>query len=168
MTACPEWTDAFEAFREQKGTKATCYSWRLDRCLFWTNPAPGRALADGASGRDGGGGGLLRATALALGGKKQVGSLTFAAKNGGQKKLFPSDHSALLVTLELSSRGVDVAGVAARGLPSQPAAGSADVDDNGGNGGDGGGGNRKRKAPNAPSKASSSAAEGVDVVYLSD
>jgi hypothetical protein len=138
----PGWTDAFESLGSPHGHAGTCYSWRFDRALFWTN----------TDGRGGGGNGraaeadarALRATAFELHGKKKLG--THPVKN---KPLFASDHKALITTLEFQFAGVGgtsgSAAAPARASVSAPKAPS-----------------QKRKSPwHSPP-------EDVDVVCLSD
>jgi hypothetical protein len=138
----PEWTDAFESLGSPHGHAGTCYSWRFDRALFWTN----------TDGRGGGGNGraaeadarALRATAFALHGKKKLG--THPVKN---KPLFASDHKALITTLEFQFAG----GGGTSGSAAAPARASV-------------------SAPKAPSQKRKSPwhspPEDVDVVCLSD
>jgi hypothetical protein len=94
----PGWTDAFEALGSPHGHAGTCYSWRFDRALFWTNTdwrgGGGNGRAAEADAR------ALRATAFALHGKKKLG--THPEKN---KPLFASDHKALITTLEFQFAG---------------------------------------------------------------
>ena len=81
------WSDAWVEAGKPKGTAATCYSWRFDRCFVHA--------------RDGDGGARLRVASMALVGKQKLPDLTQPAKGGGTKPVFPSDHKGVLVGVEV-------------------------------------------------------------------
>jgi len=85
------WADAFIENGQVRGTTATCYSWRLDRCLYKLRSKQARHSKG------------MRLTNFCLAGKEQGPLLegrTFTGKNGKTNKLYPSDHKGLAVTFE--------------------------------------------------------------------
>ena len=118
------WTDAFEALGRPKGQLATCYAWRFDRALFWTNPDLRGGGGPGGGGRAGRTDApALRATAFALHGKKKLGQ--HPDKN---KPLFASDHRALITTLEFGGGGGSTSSVAAPAAAAEPKSRKAPVE----------------------------------------
>ena len=112
------WSDAFEALGRPHGKMATCYKWRFDRGLYWSNRAVprGRTLngLDAAAPAAPTSQHTLRAVALSLAGKKVLGE----QPNG--KRLCASDHKALLVTLEHGTGASKPTATGAMAVPPPP------------------------------------------------
>ena len=80
------WQDAFISAGRPKGTAATCYWQRFDRCFVHTRAA--------------GSGGSLRVAGVQLVGKQPLPGLFYQTKSGKQMPLCPSDHKGLVVSFE--------------------------------------------------------------------